>query len=136
RSEVELVLQVCATLGQRVAWYTGLGGQSDDRCAAGVLTGVSPASDTDTAGRLDRGLAQRALREVHGRLDDLTTLVTEQLTTAAQPGQAEWSAVRSIVSQSVEELRREPHPAAHDTGEDNGGSDGGTRSVKFPWSDT
>ncbi|WP_141747242.1 hypothetical protein [Streptomyces agglomeratus] len=94
--------------------------------AAGLLTGVSPSGNTDTAGMPDLGLSQRALREVHGRLDELTTLVTERLTTARPTGQAEWSTVRYIVNQVVDELRREPLPTASGTADDNGLSDGGT----------
>ncbi|GHB26493.1 hypothetical protein [Streptomyces chryseus] len=90
--------------------------------AAGVLTEVSPAGDTDTAALVDLGLSQRALREVHGRLDELTTLVTERLTAAAQAGQVQWPAVRAIVGQAVDELRREPLPTGAD---DTRGSDGG-----------
>ncbi|MET9519978.1 hypothetical protein [Streptomyces sp. NPDC002994] len=86
--------------------------------AAGVLADVSPAGDTNAAGLVDMGLSQRALREVHGRLDELTAVVTERLTAAAQAGQLEWTAVRAIVGQAVDELRREPLPAAGDTAED------------------
>ncbi|MBT2401782.1 hypothetical protein [Streptomyces sp. ISL-100] len=87
--------------------------------AAGVLADVSPAGDTDAAGLVDMGLSQRALREVHGQLDELTTVVTERLTAAAQAGQLEWSAVRAIVGQAVDELRRDPLPAAGDTAADD-----------------
>ncbi|WP_141753576.1 hypothetical protein [Streptomyces agglomeratus] len=88
---------------------------------AGVLAGVSPAGDTGAAGLVDLGLSQRALREVHGRLDELTTLVTERLTAATQAGQVGWSAVRAIVGQAVDELRRELLPAADDTAADESG---------------
>ncbi|WP_327129895.1 hypothetical protein [Streptomyces sp. NBC_01727] len=82
--------------------------------AAGVLAVVSPAGDT--AGLVDLGLSQRALRDVHGRLDELTTVVTERLTTAARrAGQLEVPAVRDIVAQAVDELRQAPLPAADNT---------------------
>ncbi|WP_330242643.1 MULTISPECIES: hypothetical protein [unclassified Streptomyces] len=58
----------------------------------------------------------RALRDVHGRLDELTTVVTERLTTAARrAGQLEVPAVRAIVAQAVDELRQGPLPAADNT---------------------
>ncbi|WP_331755489.1 hypothetical protein [Streptomyces sp. NBC_01643] len=62
-------------------------------------------------------LSQRALRDVHGRLDELTAVVTERLTTAARrrAGQLEVSAVRAIVAQAVDELRQGPLPAADNT---------------------
>ncbi|MFD5065238.1 hypothetical protein [Streptomyces sp. NPDC058394] len=67
--------------------------------AAGVLAAVSPAGDT--TGLVDIGLSQRALRDAHGRLDELTTPVTQRLTTAAQTGHLEVPAVRAIVAQAV-----------------------------------
>ncbi|MFD5065496.1 hypothetical protein [Streptomyces sp. NPDC058394] len=82
--------------------------------AAGVLAAVSPTGDT--TGLVDMELSQRALRDVHGRLDELTTLVTERLTTAARrAGQLEVPAVRAIVTQAVDELRQHPLPTADDT---------------------
>ncbi|MGR8012309.1 hypothetical protein [Streptomyces hypolithicus] len=87
--------------------------------AAGVLAPVSPAGDTHTAGLVDMGLSQRALREVHGRLDELITVVTERLATVARAGPVEVSVVRDIVGQAVDELRRDPLPAAGDTADDD-----------------
>jgi hypothetical protein len=81
--------------------------------AAGALTVVSPAGDT--TGLVDIGLPQRALRDVHGRLDELTTVVTKRLTTAARAGHLEGPAVRAVVAQAVDELRQAPLPAADNT---------------------
>ncbi|GHF74030.1 hypothetical protein GCM10010218_63940 [Streptomyces mashuensis] len=79
--------------------------------AAGVLA-VSPAGDTEpVAGVEGWGLSQRALREVHGRLDELGRTVTEQLTAAGKTGQLDGPAVREIVHRCVDELRR-PLPTA------------------------
>ncbi|MGW3747105.1 hypothetical protein ACWD62_43095 [Streptomyces sp. NPDC005146] len=66
--------------------------------AAGVLAVVSPAGDT--TGLVNTGLSQQALRDVHGRLDELTTVVTERLTTAARAGHLEMPTVRTIVAQA------------------------------------
>ncbi len=65
-------------------------------------------------------LSQRALDDVHGRLDELTAVVTEWLTAAAQAGQLEWTVVRAIVAQVVDEVRRTPLPAPGGTAEDDG----------------
>ncbi|MFD5065183.1 hypothetical protein [Streptomyces sp. NPDC058394] len=82
--------------------------------AAGVLAAVSPAGDT--TGLVDMELSQRAPRDAHGRLDELTTPVTERLTTTARrTGQLEVPAVRAIVTQTVDELRQHPLPTADDT---------------------
>ncbi|MFD5065535.1 hypothetical protein, partial [Streptomyces sp. NPDC058394] len=82
--------------------------------SAGVLAVVSPAGDT--TGLVDMELSQRALRDVHGRLDELTTLVTERLTTTARrAGQLEVPAIRAIVTQAVDELRQHPLPTADNT---------------------
>ncbi|MFI5635052.1 hypothetical protein ACIA8E_38055 [Streptomyces sp. NPDC051664] len=43
-------------------------------------------------------LPQRALRDVHGRLDELTTVATERLTTAAQAGHLQMPAVRTLLT--------------------------------------
>ncbi|WP_399559143.1 hypothetical protein OHA44_38370 (plasmid) [Streptomyces sp. NBC_00144] len=86
--------------------------------AAGALGPVSPAGDTGTA-PVELGLSQRALREVHGRLDELTSTVTERLATAVQAGPVEPSAVRAIVGQAVGELRRMPLPAADESAGDD-----------------
>ncbi|WP_328541067.1 hypothetical protein [Streptomyces sp. NBC_00344] len=86
--------------------------------AAGALAPVSPAGDTSTGGLVDVGLSQRALREVHGRLDELSRTVTERLTAAAQTGALDAPVVSSIVGQAVEELRHEPPRAARDTADD------------------
>ncbi|MFD5098933.1 hypothetical protein [Streptomyces albidochromogenes] len=87
--------------------------------AAGVLADASPAGDTDAGALVDMGLSQRALREIHGRLDEVTADVTERLTAAAQAGQLELSTVRAIVGQAVDEVRRAPLPKAGDTAEDD-----------------
>ncbi|MBT2493901.1 hypothetical protein J7E96_36520 [Streptomyces sp. ISL-96] len=80
---------------------------------------MSPAGDTDAAGLVDLGLSQRALREVHGRLDELTIVVTERLAAAARAGPVDVSVVRAMVGQAVDELRRDPLPAAGDTAADD-----------------
>ncbi len=85
--------------------------------AAGVLA-VSPAGDTEPGAALDLGLSQRALREVHGRLDELAGTVTERLTAASQTGPLDLPAVRAIVHRCVDELRH-PLPAADDQADDD-----------------
>ncbi|MGI5262289.1 hypothetical protein [Streptomyces angustmyceticus] len=49
---------------------------------AGVL---SPAGDNQPGAGLELGLSQRALREVHGRLEEFSRTVTERLAAAGQP---------------------------------------------------
>lgn len=78
---------------------------------------MSPAEDT--VGLVDIGPSQRALRDGHGQLDELTTLVTERLTTAAQAGHLEGPTARAIVAQAVDELRQAPLPAADNTAAEN-----------------
>jgi hypothetical protein len=73
--------------------------------AAGVLA-VSPAGDTEPGNALDLGPSQRALREVQGRLDELSRTVAERLTAAGQTGSLDIPAVRAIVHQGPCAWRR------------------------------
>jgi len=70
--------------------------------AAGAVA-VSPVGDT---GLWDPGLSQRALRDVHGRLDVLTATIGARLADAGRAGPLTAETVRDVVRQAVDELRR------------------------------